>query len=239
MRPFALRYCVGIAMVLGIDITSIASLLFTEQAPDASRSQACPRHITAQIHLAISFRLTALTSSPPLRASALIKISALKATLSPALAICRGSTSSAVSTGGRSWGQRIPKATIVAFSLTGPTFQKPGLRTDEAKRSESAHKVQSRDGRVVDWTESAYPAGEFKEAVFDQQAGPFLAFSSGKRGCWGKRLAYLELKLVGTLLLWNFDFERTPEPMNSWKLEEDIFVKPKVCCVRLSNITET
>lgn len=72
--------------------------------------------------------------------------------------------------------------------------------------------------------------------TFNSKAGPNLPFSAGTRGCWGKRLAYLQLKLVTTLLVWNFSFEQLPAELNDWDIEDDLFVKPKHCRVKLSSI---
>lgn len=143
-------------------------------------------------------------------------------------------------------GHFVPKGTMIVFCLTGPTFQQKGMPVAESLRSETSQKRRT-DG-LGDWGESKYPSNEFWPErwlrpsddekggeVFDSQAGPFLAFSSGTRACWGKRLAYLELKLVVTLFLWNFVFEKLPEEMVDWDIDDDLFVKPRRCRVKLSS----
>ncbi|RYO89312.1 hypothetical protein DL764_008606 [Monosporascus ibericus] len=54
-------------------------------------------------------------------------------------------------------------------------------------------------------------AAEAEAHHYDAQAGPFLSFGTGIRGCFGRRLAYLELRILMTLLLWNFE-ARSPAP---------------------------
>ena len=147
-------------------------------------------------------------------------------------------------------GHFVPKGTTILFCLSGPTFQQRGIPVIESTRSQSSQKHRS--DRLGDWSESNFPGDEFWPErwlrpsgderggdVFDSQAGPFLAFSSGTRGCWGKRLAYLELKLVVTLFLWNFVFEQLPSQLNDWDLDDDLFVKPKHCRVKLSSARES
>jgi cytochrome P450 len=143
-------------------------------------------------------------------------------------------------------GHVVPKGTMIVFSLSGPTFQERGTPVAESVRSESSQKHYS--DRIGDWADSNFPANEFRperwlrpsgdekgEMVFDSQAGPLLAFSTGPRGCWGKRLAYMELKLVTTLLLWNFVFQRLPSELHDWEVKDDLFVKPKHCRVKLGS----
>jgi cytochrome P450 len=40
---------------------------------------------------------------------------------------------------------------------------------------------------------------------FDPSAKPVLAFGLGLRGCFGKRLAYVEIRILITLIIWNFE----------------------------------
>jgi cytochrome P450 len=44
--------------------------------------------------------------------------------------------------------------------------------------------------------------------VFDSKAALILTFASGPRICWGRRLPYLELRLMVTLFVANFVFEK-------------------------------
>ncbi|KAK6225037.1 cytochrome P450 [Colletotrichum tabaci] len=135
-------------------------------------------------------------------------------------------------------GHAIPKGTPIMILLTGPTFTQPGVRPPE-KLSE---------GGVSDWSYSEYPVEGFHperwlrsdengDVRYDNNAGPFLSFSTGPRGCWGKRLAYLELKLIVTLLVWNFEFLRLPAELDDDGLTEGLFTKPKSSLVSLKAIT--
>ncbi|OBR10442.1 Cytochrome p450 [Colletotrichum higginsianum IMI 349063] len=146
-------------------------------------------------------------------------------------------------------GHFIPKGTTILFLLTGPTINLPGAEVDEARRSETSQKT-SGEG-VGDWSRSRFPPGEFHaerwlhadenggSVRFDNRAGPFLSFSNGPRGCWGKRLAYLELKLIITLLVWDLKFARLPEELRDDGLVQGLFTKPKSCLVKLESLSVT
>lgn len=147
-------------------------------------------------------------------------------------------------------GHVIPKGHIVLFSSWGPGYHYSGPRVDESLRSESSQK--HRDEGLSDWgDDTKHPAGQFLperwlrpsseegskgELVFDSKAGPLLTFSAGPRMCWGKRLAYLELKLIVTLILWNFVFERIPAELQDWAIHNDMFIMPQRARVRLSSV---
>ncbi|KAK1639783.1 cytochrome P450 [Colletotrichum phormii] len=144
----------------------------------------------------------------------------------------------------------IPKGTTIMFLLTGPTFVQPGVPVEDAKRSETSQKASSEG--VGDWSHSDFPAEDFApeqwlqqaegegEAVkFNNNAGLFMSFSSGPRGCWGKRLAYLELRMIVTLLVWNLEFLKLPAELEDPGLTEGLFTKPKSSMIKLRVISDT
>ena len=47
--------------------------------------------------------------------------------------------------------------------------------------------------------------GEKGGEVFDSTAGPQLAFGLGPRGCYGRRMAFLQLRIFTVLLIWKFE----------------------------------
>ncbi|KAL3423480.1 cytochrome P450 [Phlyctema vagabunda] len=141
-------------------------------------------------------------------------------------------------------GHVIPKGTSIVCLLSGPTLSEAGFQVPAHLRSESS-KAQVTD-RLDDWAASEYAPAEFRperwlytddsgEVAFSNTAGPFLAFSAGPRGCWGKRLAYLELRLMVTLLVWELDFGQLPPELENWEEEEGLFSKPKSCLVRIKS----
>ena len=134
----------------------------------------------------------------------------------------------------------IPKGTQIFFPLWGPSIDEPAFAVNENSRSESSQKHVH--DTPNDWTSSKYPGADFhperwlQDGAFNSKAGPFLTFSTGNRDCWGKRLAYLQLKLVTTLLIWNFEFLSVPESMSGREAVDILNAKPRTCVVRLRNL---
>lgn len=137
-------------------------------------------------------------------------------------------------------GYRIPKGTTVFMASVGPGYTTPSIKLPAS--AEGFEKPSTYTKRV-DWDgmspESFLPERWLAEdekgnVVYDAQAGPFLAFSLGIRGCFGVRLAYLTLRILFTLLIWNFELESVPEELDSWKAVQILTRKPVQCYVRLA-----
>ncbi|KAK0647797.1 Cytochrome P450 27C1 [Lasiodiplodia hormozganensis] len=158
-------------------------------------------------------------------------------------------------------GHFIPKGTVVFAMNNGPGMLSPAVDVDEAKRSESARgdeKMRRRpwrnegiarfqperwlvgkDGeRVGDVVEEEEEKDAWSEAVFDAQAGPAAPFGGGVRGCFGRRLAYLEMRLFLTMVLWQFELLKCPEDVSGYEAYDGVVHKPKKCFVRLRHIKE-
>lgn len=71
--------------------------------------------------------------------------------------------------------------------------------------------------------------------VFNAPAGPTLSFSAGNRGYWGKRLGYLELRIVLSVLVWSFNFEEVPEEIINWDTYDSLVTAQKDCYIRLTD----
>ncbi|KAH6605821.1 hypothetical protein Trco_004974 [Trichoderma cornu-damae] len=142
-------------------------------------------------------------------------------------------------------GYQIPKGTDVLLPITGPSMTEPALPIREISRSLESQ--ESKDqipywGEDVSqfkperWLKLAKSADESGEVVFDQHAGPNLAFSAGPRQCFGKRLAYMKLRTVMTLLIWNFEFQPLDQALNSPDIIERLVNLPKDCYVKLARV---
>lgn len=147
-------------------------------------------------------------------------------------------------------GYHIPKGTILMMLNRGPSFTEPGFAVDEKLRSPTC-KAAGREKGVRQWdkegmdvfaperwllTEENAETGQQRE-VFDSSAGPTLPFGLGTRGCFGRRLAYLELRIMITLLVWQFRLGRCPEELSGYRAVETLTHKPKDCYVRLERIS--
>ncbi|KAM7202687.1 Cytochrome P450 [Rhypophila sp. PSN 637] len=63
-----------------------------------------------------------------------------------------------------------------------------------------------------------------EDGKYDAYAGPMLPFGAGPRGCFGQRLARMELNIVITLLALNFEFRAVPEEYTSFRADEDWYL---------------
>lgn len=72
--------------------------------------------------------------------------------------------------------------------------------------------------------------------VFNPFAGPVMQFGGGVRGCFGKKLAYLELRTLLVLLIWRFELLHVPEHLAGMGAIDAITHKPKKCYVRLREL---
>lgn len=135
-------------------------------------------------------------------------------------------------------GHHVPKGVEVLIPLRGPSITQAPFTIDESLRSESSRYHSQTRGSWDDDPESFIPERWLKyekDAVaFDSQAGPFLAFSSGIRGCFGRRLAYLQLKVLTVLLVWNLELESLPEELQSFDAVDGLMTKPSKRYVRIS-----
>ncbi|KAI1109203.1 cytochrome P450 [Nemania sp. NC0429] len=140
-------------------------------------------------------------------------------------------------------GHRLPRDTRVFLSLTGASLTRPSIPVAEADRraTSGAYSTVSRDNWDAAAPEEFRPERWLKESrgtmpVFDASAGPGLAFSAGNRGCWGKRLGYLELRIVLALLVWRFVFGIS-DKFSSWEPIDSLAISPKHCIIKIREIS--
>lgn len=142
----------------------------------------------------------------------------------------------------------IPRGTQVFFISNGPGFLSPPVSVDGRKRSEN-----SRAAKInATWNDARNPAlfdperwlvrkndGEgllAEDVEFDGAAGPQLVFGLGPRSCWGRRLAYMEMRIVISVVVWNFRLSECPPALSTYAGLEGIARVPQQCFVRLSKI---
>ena len=142
----------------------------------------------------------------------------------------------------------IEKGTQVFFVSNGPGFLSPSIPVDDSKRSETSRAAklnatwdETRDLTLFDperWLVRKNDGeGLLEDDVeFDGAAGPQLVFGLGPRACWGRRLAYMEMKTVIAMLVWNFRLLETPPALSSHAGLEGIARVPQQCYLRLSKI---
>ncbi|KAK7946580.1 uncharacterized protein PG986_010901 [Apiospora aurea] len=142
-------------------------------------------------------------------------------------------------------GHAVPRGTDVFMPALGPGYTAPAAAVVvEAVRSESS-RTKGWGGRWDEgdmhlfrperWLKADEEDGS--KQSFDPQAGPMITFGLGLRSCFGKRLAYLEMRMMLALLVWNFKFEKLEGPLASNQANESITTYPKSCYVALEKLS--
>lgn len=140
-------------------------------------------------------------------------------------------------------GYRIPKGTDVYFLTCGPGFVQPNTlekMIPEEKRSLSSR--ENKDRALPSWNpedigqfnpERWLKGNEKGDQVFDKHAGPVVQFGGGLRGCFGKKLAYLEMRFFITILVWNYELLQVPPKLRGYEAVDLLTHKPQKCYVLL------
>ena len=119
-------------------------------------------------------------------------------------------------------GCHIPKDTVVLLICQSP--DPSTLRSVDGKPVHSPRQYpgnSSKDSGTFD-PERWLVRKSSGEVDFDGTCYPQLAFGGGVRGCWGRKLADLEMQIVTAILVCKFDFLAVPEPLASHKATYDI-----------------
>lgn len=147
----------------------------------------------------------------------------------------------------------LPKGTTLLMLARGPSFTEPARDIDDALRSETSRKagggVSSRRGWDAEDMDKFIPerwlvrtnaaeddnddSNSSSSWAFDPSAGPAMPFGLGTRGCFGRRLAYLEQRISLTLLLWSFELYACPPELSGYAAVDGLTRRPKQCYVRL------
>ncbi|KAI0202672.1 cytochrome P450 monooxygenase [Astrocystis sublimbata] len=142
-------------------------------------------------------------------------------------------------------GHRVSKGTVVTFLTIGPSILSPPFPIDDSCRGSTTRGRSTKDKA---W--GTEEMAEFKperwlvakevssgsEVQFDGAAGPMLAFGQGPRGCYGKKLAYLQLRIVLCLVVYNFRLLPCAPHLSGYKARLVGVVKPEQCYVALREI---
>ncbi|KAK0106349.1 hypothetical protein ONS96_003985 [Cadophora gregata f. sp. sojae] len=140
-------------------------------------------------------------------------------------------------------GKIIPKGTDVFFMGNGPSIFSPAFQIDDSLRSPTALSAKERIGS---WDPSDmakfHPErwlvdGEKGGKEFSGAAGPLLTFGMGPRGCYGRRLAYVEMKIFLTLIVWTFELQKCPAELSGYGSVDKLTHAPQQCYVRLKKVS--
>lgn len=139
-------------------------------------------------------------------------------------------------------GYPVPKGVNVLLALTGPSLTEPPVPVLEHTRTTACQKDRERVpawgddlGEYVPerWLRRNIDASGNHTDVFCPNSGPNLAFSSGPRQCFGRRQAVLQMKVLATLLMWEFEFGDLKEDLNGDESVAKLMNSPRDSYVKL------
>ncbi|KAI1345362.1 cytochrome P450 [Xylaria sp. FL0043] len=159
-------------------------------------------------------------------------------------------------------GHKIPKGTTLIINTRSLSFVEPAMQIPEHLRSETSQaakdkvgawreddmadfqplrwlrKTKSNKAHATAGSEALLEDLSFADYEFDPHAGPSMTLGAGPRGCAGRRLAYMELRIVLVLLVWNFVFEACPPELSSYQATEYFTTVPEQCYVKLREASD-
>jgi len=136
-------------------------------------------------------------------------------------------------------GHFIPKGTQIIVPLVGWShINAQSFKVDEKTRSTTSQQAAKKG--IDDWGEDVeafkperWLVQEGDQMVFNAHAGPSMPMSAGPRGCFGKRLALMELKFILAFMLLNFELLPVERELDSDGANEMVSRQPVQCFVRL------
>ena len=139
-------------------------------------------------------------------------------------------------------GYHIPKGTEVFFMGNGPSIFTPAFEIDNSRRNPTYFSTNDRIGSwkatgMADFHPERWLVDDGRgNKVFDAAAGPLLTFGLGERGCYGRKLSYVEMKLIITLIVWNFEMLPCPKELSGYGAIDKMTHGPEQCYVRLAKV---
>lgn len=155
------------------------------------------------------------------------------------------------------FGIPIPKGTDLNFMTYAGYVAPPVGVIEEHTRSASSQASKDKTGvwEVSDinlfkperWLR---PTNEKGGVEFQKNAGPNMQFGAGIRGCFGmlyrltnkkkapdhltgRRLAYIELRMLIVFIIWNFELLSVPDKLSTYLAADKITHQPQKCYLRL------
>lgn len=143
-------------------------------------------------------------------------------------------------------GRAIPAGTPILLVTAGPSYSSPQMPwIPEYLRSKSSQAKFPRRWSTSHSQSTSRDLSSFDPArwlnhngTFNPDALHMLPFSAGPRGCFGKRIALLEMKVVLALLITRFDFPQLSKSLSGYAAKDGLTRRPASCYVMPRNVKE-
>lgn len=143
-------------------------------------------------------------------------------------------------------GVPIPKGTMVVAPSNGPGYMMPPVPVDETKRSKTGQDYRRKVGSFGDhdlgamlperWLKKSKNEMGEETVVFDANAGPAMGFGNGPRGCFGRRMAIIQIKVFLTLVMWSFELLPLAPEMSGYEASFALARIPSYVFLKLQKI---
>ncbi|CEJ95183.1 hypothetical protein VHEMI10680 [[Torrubiella] hemipterigena] len=140
-------------------------------------------------------------------------------------------------------GRKIPKGTVVLYLKNGPGILSDGYTFDTSIESETSRLDRSRIPGSADIPLEIFSPDRWikRDAggniTYNPNAAPVHAFGFGPRSCFGRKLAYLEFRLLLTIIVWNFELGQCATELSGYDGRYKTFLMPWKCYVRPKRVT--
>jgi cytochrome P450 len=145
-------------------------------------------------------------------------------------------------------GRFVPAGTNVMLVTDGPSqvLAKP-LSANAAERSESSRKSAHRwpnwphrddlhEFRPERWLGEEIDEKGRSRTSLNAKAGPLLPFSAGPRGCYGQKIAMMELRILLAMMVLRFNFVHLPPELSKYTSYDGLTRAPSCCYVKLESV---
>ncbi|RYC55461.1 hypothetical protein CHU98_g10753 [Xylaria longipes] len=135
-------------------------------------------------------------------------------------------------------GHMVPAGTNVFMFLIGQSIQLPPINVPSSLRTKTSQDSYSQfpDLNPQDITEFKPERWLNDDGTYNPNAGPSLSFGTGPRGCFGKKLGLLELRMFFFLLVWNFEVLSPIGEQGPLSRKQGLALKPRTTYVRFRDL---
>lgn len=75
-----------------------------------------------------------------------------------------------------------------------------------------------------------------EDVDFDGTAEPRLGYGMGPRACWGRRIAWIEIRIFVAMLVWTFGLQKCPPALSTYAAHEALARVPDPCYLKLQKL---